>query len=44
MKHEFIAIFEREGSRHIALLPRDPGANGQGRTEEARKSSRMRSH
>lgn len=39
MKHEFTAVFERDGDWHIAYCPEVPGANGQGRTkEEARKS------
>jgi len=39
MKHEFTAIFEREGEWYIAYCPEVPGANGQGRTkDEARES------
>ena len=39
MKHEFTAIFERDGDRHIAYCPEIPGANGHGQTkEEARQS------
>ncbi|MCZ6477441.1 MAG: type II toxin-antitoxin system HicB family antitoxin [Gemmatimonadota bacterium] len=39
MKHEFTAIFERDGDWYIAYCPEIPGANGQGRTkEEARQS------
>ena len=39
MKHEFTAIFEREGEWYIAYCPEIPGANGQGNTkEEARES------
>ena len=39
MKHEFTAIFERDGDWHIAYCPEIPGANGQGETkEEARQS------
>ncbi len=34
MKHEFTAIFERDGDWHIAYCPEIPGANGQGQTEE----------
>ncbi len=38
MKHEFTAIFERDGDWHIAYCPEIPGANGQGQTkEQARK-------
>ncbi len=39
MKHEFTAIFERDGEWYIAYCPEIPGANGQGKTkEEARQS------
>lgn len=39
MKHEFTAIFERDGEWYIAYCPEIPGANGQGKTkEEARES------
>jgi predicted RNase H-like HicB family nuclease len=39
MKHEFTAIFERDGDWYIAYCPEIPGANGQGATkEEARQS------
>jgi predicted RNase H-like HicB family nuclease len=39
MKHEFTAIFERDGDWYIAYCPEIPGANGQGKTkEEARES------
>ncbi len=39
MKHEFTAIFEREGEWYIAYCPEVPGTNGQGRTkDEARES------
>jgi predicted RNase H-like HicB family nuclease len=39
VKHEFTAIFERDGDWVISYCPEIPGANGQGRTkEEARKS------
>ena len=39
MKHEFTAIFERDGDWHVAYCPEIPGANGQGKTkEEARQS------
>lgn len=39
MKHEFTAIFERDGEWYIAYCPEIPGANGQGMTkEEARQS------
>jgi len=39
MKHEFTAIFERDGDWHIAYCPEIPGANGQGTSkEEARQN------
>ena len=39
MRHEFTAIFERDGDWFISYCPEIPGANGQGTTkEEARKS------
>ncbi len=39
MKHEFTAVFERDGDWFIAYCPEIPGANGQGKTkEEARQS------
>ena len=39
MRHEFTAIYEREGEWVIAFCPEVPGANGQGRTkDEARES------
>jgi predicted RNase H-like HicB family nuclease len=39
MRHEFTAIYERDGEWVIAYCPEVPGANGQGRTkEEARES------
>lgn len=39
MRHEFTAIYERDGDWYIAYCPEVPGANGQGRTkDEARKS------
>ena len=39
MKHEFTAVFERDGEWHIAYCPEVPGANGQGKTQaEARES------
>jgi predicted RNase H-like HicB family nuclease len=38
MKHEFTAIFERDGEWYIAYCPEIPGANGQGKTKgEARQ-------
>lgn len=39
MKHEFTAIFERDGDWYIAFCPEIPGANGQGKTKsEAREN------
>ena len=39
MRHEFTAVFERDGDWFIAYCPEIPGANGQGRTkQEARES------
>ena len=39
MKHEFTAIFERDGDWYIAYCPEVPGANGQGRTKQEAKES-----
>jgi len=39
MKHEFTAIFERDGHWLFAYCPEIPGANGQGRTKEEAKQS-----
>ena len=39
MRHEFTAIYEKDGEWVIAYCPEVPGANGQGRIkEEARES------
>ena len=39
MRHEFTAIYERDGDWVIAYCPEVPGANGQGRTKaEAQES------
>ena len=39
MRHEFTAVYERDGEWVVAYCPEVPGANGQGRTkEEARES------
>ena len=39
MRHEFTAVYERDGEWVIAYSPEMPGANGQGRTkDEARQS------
>jgi predicted RNase H-like HicB family nuclease len=39
MKHEFTAIFEREGDWYIAYCLEIPGANGQGKTKEVARRS-----
>lgn len=42
MRHEFTAVFERDGDWFVAYAPEMPGANGQGRTkDEARESLRQ---
>lgn len=39
MRHEFTAVYERDGDWVIAYCPEVPGANGQGRSKaEARDS------
>ena len=39
MRHEFTAVYERDGEWFVAYCPEVPGANGQGRTkDEARES------
>jgi predicted RNase H-like HicB family nuclease len=39
MKHEFSAIFEKDGEWFIGYSPEVPGANGQGRTmDECRRN------
>lgn len=39
MRHEFTAVYERDGEWVIAYCPEVPGANGQGATkDEARQS------
>jgi predicted RNase H-like HicB family nuclease len=39
MRHEFTAVFERDGDWVIGYCPEVPGANGQGKTiEECRAS------
>ncbi len=35
MRNEFTAIIEKDGDWYIAYCPEIPGANGQGKTEEA---------
>jgi predicted RNase H-like HicB family nuclease len=37
MRNEFTAVIERDGKWFVAYCPEIPGANGQGRTEEAAK-------
>jgi predicted RNase H-like HicB family nuclease len=39
MRHEFTAIYEREGEWVIAYCPEVPGANGQGRTKDDARES-----
>jgi predicted RNase H-like HicB family nuclease len=39
MRHEFTAIYEREGEWVIAYCPEVPGANGQGRTKDETRES-----
>jgi predicted RNase H-like HicB family nuclease len=39
MRHEFTAVFERDGDWYIAYCPEVPGANGQGRTKDEARSS-----
>jgi len=39
MRHEFTAVFERDEDWYIAYCPEVPGANGQGRTTDAARSS-----
>lgn len=39
MKHEFTAVFEREGEWYLAYCPEVPGANGQGRTKDEARDS-----
>jgi len=39
MRHEFTAVFERDGKWYVGYCPEVPGANGQGHTlEECRES------
>lgn len=39
MRHEFTAVFERDGDWFIAYCPEVPGANGQGRTKDEARGS-----
>ncbi len=39
MRHEFTAVFEREGEWYLAYCPEVPGANGQGRTKDEARDS-----
>ena len=39
MRHEFTAIFERDGDWFVAYCPEIPGANGQGRTKQEARDS-----
>ena len=39
MRHEFTAVFERDGEWYVGYCPEVPGANGQGHSlEECRES------
>ena len=39
MRHEFTAVYERDGDWFIAYCPEVPGANGQGRTKDEARDS-----
>ena len=39
MRHEFTAVYEREGDWIVAYSPEMPGANGQGRTKEEARAN-----
>ena len=39
MRNEFTAIIERDGDWFIAYCPEIPGANGQGKTQEAARQN-----
>lgn len=39
MRHEFTAVYERDGDWFLAYCPEIPGANGQGRTKEEARDS-----
>jgi predicted RNase H-like HicB family nuclease len=39
MRHEFTAIYEKDGEWVIAYCPEVPGANGQGRIKEEARDS-----
>lgn len=39
MHNEFTAIIEKDGDWFIAYCPEIPGANGQGRTQDAARDS-----
>jgi predicted RNase H-like HicB family nuclease len=39
MRHEFTAVYERDGEWIIAYCPEVPGANGQGRTKDEARAS-----
>ena len=34
MRHEFTAVFERDGDWYVAYCPEVAGANGQGKTKD----------
>ncbi len=39
MYNEFTAVLERDGEWYISYCPEIPGANGQGKTKEAARTS-----
>ena len=39
MRHEFTAVYERDGEWVIAYCPEVPGANGQGRSKDEARDS-----
>ncbi len=39
MRHEFTAVYEKDGEWVIAYCPEVPGANGQGRIKEEARDS-----
>jgi predicted RNase H-like HicB family nuclease len=39
VRHEFTAVYERDGDWFIAYCPEVPGANGQGRTKDEARDS-----
>ena len=39
MRNEFTAVIERDGEWFVAYCPEIPGANGQGRTQDAAREN-----